>query len=441
MTKTIPGPGRLETLKRLLPVPFAKFPGFMHYLAREHGHAAAFSLPWRSYVFLNEPALIKDVFVTQQHSFSKSLGTRILGLLLGEGLLTSEDPKHRQMRRIVQPAFHRERIARYMEVMEECANEFVESLAPGETFDAHAAMTELTLRIASLTLFGSDESAASAQVGNALKLLMEEFPFVLGPFGALRQRLPLPGTRRFNRARRDLDEIVYAMIARRRADGIDRGDALSMLLAASDADTGERPNDEQIRDEVMTLFLAGHETTANALTWTLYLLAENPKVDARLGEAAASGDREYVMNVARESMRLYPPAWIIGRQSKTDVTLVDGSFVPKGTTVFVSPLILHRRADTFPDPDRFDPDRWIGFEPPPFAYVPFGGGARRCIGEEFAWGELALLLTIFARTYRFERTSSEPIGTSPLVTLRPAGPVPMRARHRSRRSSELVRPA
>ena len=165
------------------------------------------------------------MFVTQQHAFSKSLGARVLKLLLGEGLLTSENPKHRQMRRIVQPAFHRERIARYMEIMEECANEFVERIAPGETFDAHAAMTELTLRIATLTLFGSDESGATEQVSGALMALMEEFPLILMPFGAILQRLPIPSTRRFNRARRDLDEIVYGMIARRRADGVDRGDS------------------------------------------------------------------------------------------------------------------------------------------------------------------------------------------------------------------------
>ncbi len=433
MKKTIPGPGRLETLKRLLPVPFAKFPTFMRYLASEYGNVAAFSLPWRSYVFVNEPAVVKDVFVTQQHEFSKSLGARVLRLLLGDGLLTSENPKHRRMRRIVQPAFHRERIAGYMQTMQSCADEFVEQLVPGKSFDAHAAMTELTLRIATLTLFGSDESAASQKVSEALKLLMEEFPYVVGPLGTIRQRLPLPSTRRFNRARQELDEIVYAMIARRRAGGFDRGDALSMLLEAGDAESEDPPSDEQIRDEVMTLFLAGHETTANALTWTLYLLAKNPDVDARLGAAAAEGDREFVMRVARESMRLYPPAWIIGRETVSDVTLVDGSFVPAGTTVFISPLTLHRRADTFPNPDRFDPDRWIGFEPPPFSYVPFGGGARRCIGEEFAWGELSLLLQIFTRSYRFERTSNAPIGTNALVTLRPDGPVEVRAIRRSLR--------
>jgi cytochrome P450 len=421
-----PGPGSLETLRRLFPVPFAKFPGFVHHLTREYGEVSAFALPWRSYVFVNSPAVIKDILVTKQHAFAKSAGTRVLSLLLGDGLLTSEEPKHRQMRRIVQPAFHRERIARYMRIMEECADRFVERIVPGETFDAHAAMTEITLQIATLTLFGTDESAASETVSKALGLLMEEFPFVLGPLGALRQVLPLPSTQRFNRARRKLDDVVYGLIAKRRADGADRGDALSMLLA-TDAETGERMSDEQIRDEVMTLFLAGHETTANALTWTLYLLARHPEVDARLGEAAKNGDREFVMHVAREGMRLYPPAWIIGREAKTTTALVDGTLVAAGTTVFMSPLELHRRTEVFPEPERFNPDRWIGFEPPPFSYVPFGGGARRCIGEEFSWGEIALLLTVFARAFRFERTSEAPVGMSPLVTLRPDGPVNVRA--------------
>ncbi|HTX59522.1 MAG TPA: cytochrome P450 [Verrucomicrobiae bacterium] len=371
-------------------MPFPKFPAFLEYLVENYGHAVAFALPWRSYVFINEPALIKDVFVTQQHAFSKSMGARVLRELLGDGLLTSEDPKHRRMRRIVQPAFHRDRIRAYLQTMERCAQEFVAARTPGETLDAHEAMTALTLQIASLTLFGSDESAASSRVSEALGTLMQEFPYILGPFGTLRLRLPLAGTRRFERARRELDRVVYAMIARRREERRDRGDALSMLLAASDAETEDRPGDGQIRDEVMTLFLAGHETTANALTWTLYLLAQHPQVDARLGAAALAGDRDYVMRVVRESMRLYPPAWIIGREAKSDVTLVDGSFIPAGTTVFVAPLILHRRADAFPDPQRFDPERWNGFEPPPFAYVPFGGGARRCIGEEFAWGEAAV---------------------------------------------------
>jgi cytochrome P450 len=427
MATRLPGPGSLETMRRLLPVPFRRFPEFLEFLTANYGHKAAFALPWRKYVFLNEPELIKDVLVTQQHAFSKSLGTRVLRMLLGDGLLTSEEPKHRRMRRIVQPAFHRERIVAYVQTMERCTEEFVAGLRPNQTFDAHAAMMELTLRIASLTLFGSDESAASSQVSGALQTVMEEYPYALGPLGALRRRLPLPSGRRFDRARGELDAIVYDLIARRRRDALDRGDALSMLIAASDAEETDRPDDAQIRDEVMTLFLAGHETTANALTWTLYLLADHPEADERLGAAARDGDREYVSNVVRESMRLYPPAWILGREPKVDVTLVDGTEIAAGTTVFMAPLELHRRSDTFPNPKRFEPERWAGFEPPPFSYVPFGGGARRCIGEEFAWREAELILTALARRYQFERTWNEPIVTSPRVTLRPAGPVVVRA--------------
>jgi cytochrome P450 len=436
MSKRIPGPSRWETLRRLFPVPFTRFPAFLTDNVARYGNVLQFDLPWRSYVFVNEPALIKDILVTQQHAFSKSLGTHVLRMLLGEGLLTSEDPLHRTMRRIVQPAFHRDRVAGYVRVMERDAAEFADGVVAGEPFDVHAAMTALTLRIATETLFGSDESDSAAAVSNALHLMMEEFPHMLVPLGKIRQWLPLRSTRRFYESREMLDRIIYGLIARRRADGIDRGDALSMLLAAYDAEgsavgSQTRSADEQIRDEVMTLFMAGHETTANALTWTFYLLAQHPEIDERVARAAQSGDRAYIMRVLKESLRLYPPAWIVGRETLRDVTLADGTFVPAKMTVFIAPLVLHRRADHFPNPDAFDPDRWLGEEPQPFAYVPFGGGARRCIGEEFAWGEAAVVLTEVTKRYRFERVSGEPIGLAPLVTLRPAGPVPMRARPRT----------
>lgn len=313
MARKIPGPGRWETLRGLLPVPFRRFPRFLETTAARYGNVTSFSLPWRSYVFVNEPALIKEMLVSQQHAFSKSLGTRVLRLLLGEGLLTSEDPLHRTMRRIVQPAFHRERIAEYARIMERDAGEFAQRVTPDVPFDAHAAMTELTLRIATETLFGSDESDSAAVVADALRLMMNEFPTMLTPLGALRRRLPLRNTRRFWRARQTLDAIIYALIARRRKDGYDRPDALSLLLAARDAENGFRPPDEQIRDEIMTLFIAGHETTANLLTWTLYLLAGNATVQDRTAAAARDGDAHYVQRVLKEALRLYPPAWIIGR--------------------------------------------------------------------------------------------------------------------------------
>jgi cytochrome P450 len=383
-------------------------------------------------VFVNDPALVKDILVTQQHAFSKSLGTRVLRLLLGDGLLTSEDPLHRQMRRIVQPAFHRERIAEYARVMERDVAEFVERITPNETFDAHAAMTELTLRIATETLFGSDESDSTRVVAEALQLMMNEFPKMLSPAGAMLARLPLPSTRRFWRARAMLDEIVYGLIARRRLDPRDRTDALSMLLAAQDADQDCHPErsrrtDEQIRDEIMTLFMAGHETTANTLTWSLFLLAQHEEVDRRAALAARDGDRDYLERVVKEVLRLYPPAWIIGREALRDVTLSGGSRIPAKTTVFMVPLLLHRKPQTFTHPDRFEPDRWLEGEPPPFAYIPFGGGARRCIGDEFALRETTIVLETLLRRYRFALEPGARVETAPLVTLRPAGPVPMRA--------------
>ncbi len=417
----------LAATRRLLPTPFLALPAFLRELADAYGPIATFATPWRRFVLVNEPALVKDVLVTQQSAFSKSQGAHALRLLLGEGLLTSEEPYHRRMRRIVQPAFHRERIAGYARTMQAIVDDFVARMEPGVTFDLHAAMVELTLRIATTTLFGIDASGASARVGGAVEQLMQEFPYFVGPFGGLRNALPTPARTRFRRARRTLDAIVYDIIAQRRRDPGDRGDALSMLLEASDPETGYRLSDEQVRDEAMTLFLAGHETTANALTWTLYLIAQDRAAEDILGVAAQKSDRAAVERVLREGMRLYPPAWILGREAQRNLRLVDGSAIARRTTIFVSPYILHRMAALYPQPERFDPDRWIDGEGAPFAYVPFGGGARRCIGEEFAWSEGIVALRALSATYRFvlePGTSVEPLAQ---VTLRPSGPIPVRA--------------
>lgn len=427
MSARIAGPSAAMTLRGLLPVPFRRFPAFLRAMTARYGNVFAFALPWRSYVFVNDPAPIKEILVTQQHAFSKSLGTRVLQLLLGEGLLTSEYPRHRQMRRIVQPAFHRERIEDYARIMERDAVEFARRLPAGGVFDAHEAMQELTLRIATETLFGADASESAVLVRDALRLMMNEFPHMLTPLGSLRVRLPLPTTRRFWKARAMLDDIVYGLIAQRRAAPHERSDALSLLLAARDAERDDRPSDGQIRDEIMTLFMAGHETTANALTWALVLLSQNSDIRQRAEVAAREGDRAYLLRVIKEVLRLYPPAWIIGRESVHDVTLDGDVRIPAGTTVFMAPLLLHRRADIFTGADRFEPDRWLGDEPPPFAYIPFGAGARRCIGEEFAWQETVIVLEALLRKRHFELQGPRDPEIAALVTLRPAGPVLMRA--------------
>jgi cytochrome P450 len=260
-----------------------------------------------------------------------------------------------------------------------------------------------------------------------MRTMMEMFAL---PFVNFRMRLPLPRTQRFKHARRRLDAVIYDLIARRRRDGSDRTDALSMLLAARDAETGYQPSEGQIRDEVVTLFGAGHETTASLLTWTLYLLAQNPQIDERMGIAVRDGDREFILRVVRETLRLYPPAWLIGRETRQDVTLIDGTTIPAKTAIFISPLLLHRRPEYFPDPLRFDPDRWLGPEPPQFAYVPFGGGARRCIGEDFTWNEAAIVLQTLLRRYSFALEPNAHVEAQASASLRPAGPVMMRPRER-----------
>jgi cytochrome P450 len=437
--KAIPGPSAWESMRRLYPFPFRTLPGYVCDLTERYGDIVTFHLPQRQFVLLNHPEQIKDLLVTQQHAFVKSLGARTLRMLLGDGLLTSEEPHHRQMRRIVQPAFHHQRIAGYAHTMRTFAAEWADAQREGEAFDMHAAMSELTLRIASETLFGTDSAREAGEVRAALHATLEAYPLAIGPVGALRQRLPfLPSTSRFNAARRDLDRIIYTLIAQRRAAPSQRTDALSMLLEAQDPETGYRLSDEQVRDEAMTLFLAGHETTANAMTWTWYLLGKHPAVEARMhAEVDACPDEgdpfallqalDYTRRVLRESMRLYPPAWIVGREALHEVTLAGGYVIAPKTTVFVCPLALHRRACFYPDPERFDPDRWLGDDTPPFAYVPFGGGARRCIGEEFAWTEGTLLLATIARRRRFTLESSTPPGLRALVTLRPDGPLAVRA--------------
>ena len=424
-------------MRALFPVPFRALPEFLAGLAQTYGPVSSFALPWRSYVFLNDPAAIKDVLVTQQHAFTKSLGARTMRMLLGNGLLTSEEPQHRQMRRIVQPAFHRERIAGYARTMTAFADRWIAQRRVGETFDMHAEMSELTLRIASATLFGVDAGPQAQAVRNGLHETLHVFPSSMGPLGALRRRLPLRSTRRFEQARTVLDEIVFELIAERRRSTAERTDVLSMLLEAEDPETGYRLDDRQVRDEVMTLFLAGHETTANALVWTWYLLSQHPHVEARLhdeADAAASIDDPaqavaalpYTRRVLQESMRLYPPAWVIGREAQRDVRLIGGSHIPQGTTVLASPLVLHRRPDLFPDPLRFDPDRWLNHDVPAFAYIPFGGGARRCIGEEFAWMEGTLVLARIAQAFRFSFEANQPPEIEALITLRPKGAMPMR---------------
>lgn len=418
----IPGPGRLETFRRLFPNPITAFPIFLDDIVRRYGDMVAFDLPWRSFLFVNEPDAIKDVLVTQQHAFIKSEGGRALRYLLGEGLLTSEEPLHRERRRAVQPAFHHQKVAAFAETMRSYAADWSAARYDGETFDMAGLMGQLTLRVASSTLFGIDASGEAETVRAALFETMETYPSAIGPLGKIRRSIPWwPSTARFNKAKGTLDSILYRLIAERRAHPSETNDALSMLLELDDV---------ALRDEAMTLFLAGYETTANAMLWTWTLLARNPDVEQSFLAAVDADDDEYVRRVFKEAMRLYPPAWILGREALRDVTLASGYEIPAKTTVFISQLILHRSSRYYRDPLTFDPDRWIDADVPQYAYAPFGAGARRCIGEEFAWMEGVLLLKTIARRWRFEMIDPGEPGFDAMVTLRPSHPVMMRAAYR-----------
>jgi cytochrome P450 len=407
-----------QTYKRLRHTPLREFPVFLMELDRDYGAGIIeFRVPWRRFYFVNDPAAIKEVLVTHQHDFVKSEGTRAMRSLLGEGLVTSEEPMHRATRRIVQPAFHRERIAGYAQTMREYAGAW---RPRGGVFDMHAEMMELTLRIASKTLFGVDTGEEADRVAAALHEVVAVFPDVLGPFGSLRRRLPWGPMPRFRRARAILDEIVLRLIAQRRAQGEDRGDALSMLLELED---------RQARDEVMTLFVAGHETTANALTWTWYLLARNPGVAETLrAELCADPQTPYLDAVLNEVLRLYPPAWILGRDALCDVR-IGGTRIRKGATVLMSQLVMHRSARYFDDPLEFRPHRWLAPpDLPQFAYFPFGGGSRKCLGDQFAWTEARITISELSQRYRFALDPHDQnVEMDPIITLRPLGPVPMRS--------------
>jgi cytochrome P450 len=431
-------------------IPFRRDPvGFLARLARQYGDVSQFRVGPVKMFLLNHPDYVRDVLITHHEKFHKGRALQRSKRLLGEGLLTSEGAHHRRQRRLAQPAFHRHRINAYAEVMIEYAERTSARWGAGQTLDVADEMMRLTLAIVGKTLFDADVESEADEVGGALTEVMELFGYLLLPYAELLDKLPLPATRRFRRARARLDAVIYRIIEERRRAAADRGDLLSMLLLAVDEE-GDRTGmtDEQLRDEVMTIFLAGHETTANALTWTFYLLAQNPEAEAKLHaevDLILDGGRRrpapedlpdlrYTEMVVAEAMRLYPPAWAVGRMAIEEHE-VGGYLIPRGATALMSQYVMHRDARFFPDPERFDPER---FTPeakesrPQYSYFPFGGGVRRCIGEGFAWTEATLLLASIARRWRMRLVPGRRVELKPRITLRPgANGVVMRLESRN----------
>lgn len=384
---------------------------------------------------INHPDYIRDVLVTNHAKFHKGRALKRAKNLLGEGLLTSEGELHLRQRRMIQPAFHHRRIAAYARSMVDYAEQMSGEWRDGASVDVSREMMRLTLQIVGKTLFNANVGDEADKIGAAMTTLVEMFDYLLMPFSEILEKLPLPHARRYKNARETLNEIIYGFIRERRESNADTGDLLSMLLAAQDEETGARMSDEQVRDECLTLFLAGHETTANALVWTFYLLSQNPETEAKFheelnrlfpnGETPKPEDYarlKYTEAVLAESMRLFPPAWVVGRMAIADHE-IGGYKIPKGALVLASMYVTHRDVRFWTDAETFRPERFTGENTvkeatQKFVYFPFGAGVRRCVGEQFAWTEGTLLLATLGRKWKLRLDENQKIQLQPLITLR-----------------------
>ncbi|HVP50381.1 MAG TPA: cytochrome P450 [Candidatus Bathyarchaeia archaeon] len=392
-----------------------------------------------SYLF-TQPDAIESVLVTKYRCFNKGIGVRANSELFGNGLLTSEGDFWLRQRRLSQPAFHRTRIAAYAEIMADEAIRMMARWSDGQELDIHREMMATTLAIATRTLFGVDLGLKMAVVAAAMDAFIRQNAGL--SVWRLFFKLPTPSRKRFLRGVQELDEIVYGIIRERRANRMGE-DLLSDFLRAQDED-GSSMTDKQLRDEVMTMLLAGHETTALALSWAWYLLAKHPDEQAKLhaeldlvlaGRTPSAGavpQLPVANKVVRETMRLYPPAWVMSRQAVEDVE-VGGYTVPAGSNVIVSQWVTHRDARFFPEPESFRPDRWSPESEqslPKFAYFPFGGGPRSCIGNNFALLEATVLLAAVAQRYNVSLVPGARVTPLPSITLRPANGVWLKLRSR-----------
>jgi cytochrome P450 len=422
--------------------------GYLTRCAREYGDIVFFRFMAVPACYVNRPDYIESVLVTQNNNFVKSKDYRAMRRVLGNGLLLSEGDFWRRQRKLIQPAFHQARIAAYAEIMIGHAQRMLASWSDGQKLDIHEAMMRLTLGIVAKTLFDADVSHEAEDVDAALTFLMGKFLRQAGLALLLPAWVPLPTSRLLKRAVGRLDKVIYRIIEERRASGQMSGDLLSEFLQVQD-DEGIGMTDRQLHDEIMTLFLAGHETTANVLSWTWFLLGQNPDAEEKLieelrrvldGRVPTPADLPrliYTDMVLRESMRLYPPVWVIGRRALAPFRLGEYE-LPADTNVLISQLIMHKDPRYFREPEQFDPDRWSagdqrGVALPRFAYFPFGGGPRVCIGAGFAMMEAVLLLATIAQHFRMQIAPGQNVKTQQSVTLRPKNGIPVTLQRRSLR--------
>ena len=416
-------------LRKLRPVnPIVLF----QHLADSYGDIAHYKIGHHHIVFLNHPDYIREVLVVQNDNFIKERTVQRSKMLLGEGMITSEGAVHRAQRLAAQPAFHRQRIAEYAGIMVEEAVHTGDSWRAGEQRDIAADMMHLTLNVVARTLLATDLRTEVYELAAAINRIMSLYNFlIMLPAAEWLVHLRPPGLAAFLRARNRIDAVVYRMIDVHRKSGRDRGSLLDLMIAASPDDDAE--SRQALRDQVITIFLAGYETVANALSWTWYLLSLNPDCEQMFheevgrvleGRTPSLHDvprLRYTENVMAESLRLYPPAWAMGRYARNDFALGD-YFLPARTTVLISQFITHRDARYFPDPLAFDPDRFSAAgraQRTKFTYFPFGAGARQCIGESFAWMEGVLILATLGQKWKLNLVPGHRVEPQPLITLRP----------------------
>ncbi len=398
------------------------------------GDVVPFRLGEQQFFVVNDLEAIRDVMITKTDVFVKERALELATLVLGQGLITSDGELHFRQRRMMQPAFHRQRIMEYARHMCNFADEMVNEWQDGEVRDIDREMMRVTLRVVAKALLDADIDSDSHKLSRALTTILELFNLLMLPFGELLTTLSDEQLREFNEARKTLDDQIYQIIDERHREGRDRGDLLSLMLDARDEDDGSGMSDMQIRDETMTLFLSGHETTANALTWASYLLAANPdkrekvyvEVDQVVGDRPPVPDDlpqlKYITNVFAEALRLFPPVWTSPRLAAKDMQLA-GVDVPKGSVVMCSQFLTHRDPRYWDDAESFIPERWekqsVKEATQKCIYYPFAGGQRKCIGENFAWAEGALLLAAITRKWRLDLAPDQEIGMQGLITLRP----------------------
>jgi cytochrome P450 len=415
---------------------------FMLQNAARYGDLVHYTAVGRHVYQLNHPDLVQDFFLRDVSRHNRGIVMRKARVVLGYGLLTSEEPVHMRQRRLMQPAFHRQRIAAYGEVISDYTSQMTSKWQDGAVVDLHAEMLLLALRIVGKCLFDTNVESEVRRIADAVDAFMGFMPLAFLPFSEQIQKLPLPSMKRIHRGHEELDNLIYGIIRQRRKDNVDRGDLLSILLTSVDTegDTGQM-SDEQVRDECLTLMLAGHETTANALSFALWLLAEHDDIQQKLhsecsevmgGREPAASDfprLKYAEKVFAEALRLYPPVWVTARTCVEPYEIA-GYRIPEGAILLAPQIALHHDARFWDDPQRFDPERFTEqakMSRPRFSYFPFGAGSRQCIGEGLAWMEGVLVLAAIIQQWNIRRVPghSEPLKVTPAITLRPKGGLPL----------------